>query len=172
MRVLSNDSWTRRGFTLLWGSRALGEAIKPEEAVTLRQFVRLSQAWPEELPSVDGNALVVVGLEGALDCLTPQDAEEWLESTVRNLLMSFQKAYEGDAALILWLPSAARRVRGTSQDRYTWECGPPHNQIQLPLGRLIWAGAESDVRRVLDPAEKNQDADGPAWIGLHHPRLS
>jgi hypothetical protein len=59
-----------------------------------------------------------------------------------------------------------------STEEYFWSCALPHAGVKLPLGRMLWAGAESEVGRILDPAEKNQDFDGPAWIGLHHPRIS
>lgn len=172
MRVLTDSAWKRRGLTLLWGATELGATIDPQEAITLRELMRLSSSWPDELPSQNGNAVVAVGLEAALDCLTPEDAERWLEESLRPLVLGFQKSYSGDAALIFWLPSGAERVKGTAEGRYTWECAPPHGGTSLPLGRLLWSGAESDARRLLDPAQKNPDPDGRAWVGLHHPRLS
>ena len=42
----------------------------------------------------------------------------------------------------------------------------------VPVGRCLWAGADSDTRRILDRREANQDPDGAAWIGLNHPRIS
>jgi hypothetical protein len=42
----------------------------------------------------------------------------------------------------------------------------------VPVGRCLWAGADSDTRRILDGREANQDPDGAAWIGLNHPRIS
>ena len=40
--------------------------------LSIRQFFALQGNWPEELPSNGGKTLVVAGLEGCLDLLTPQ----------------------------------------------------------------------------------------------------
>jgi hypothetical protein len=40
----------------------------PPEVLTLRQFVRLSESWPDELPG-DGDTVVVAGMKGALEVL-------------------------------------------------------------------------------------------------------
>ena len=74
------------------------------------------------------------------------------------------------------IPSPNRwfsRVRMTrATESYVWHFAPPWQGQTLPLGRILWSGAESDVGRILDPREENQDFDGPAWVGLHHPRIS
>jgi hypothetical protein len=59
-----------------------------------------------------------------------------------------------------------------ASDEYVWRCAPPFGQQDLPLGRVLWGGAESDAGRILDPDVKDHDFDGAAWIGLHHPRIS
>ena len=65
------------------------------------------------------------------------------------------------------------RIRmAPAADSYHWQCAHPWTDTKIPLGRLLWGGAESDVGRILDPGERNQDADGPAWVGLYHPRIS
>ena len=86
---------------------------------------------------------------------------------------NFQEEYGLDAALAFWLPSGRQRIRmNRATDTYSWVCAAPHSNDQLPIGRILWGGAEADARRILEPGNPNQDPDGPAWIGLHHPRLS
>jgi hypothetical protein len=75
--------------------------------------------------------------------------------------------------MVLWIPGGKRRIampRATEQ--YEWLCTGTFAGTSLPLGRCLWAGADGDVRRVINPDEPNQDFDGPAWIGLNHPRIS
>ena len=170
MKTVTDSSWVKRGMTLLWDNSALSNLIAPAEAIPLRQFFHLSQDWPDDLPSVQGNAVVVVGLEAALDCLTPDDAESWLERRIRPLLLDFQAYYQGQAGLHFWLPGGRQRIVASfASNSYAWR-SPPPGQQNLPIGRLLWSGAESEALRILTPGAK--EADGPAWLGLHHRRVS
>ena len=74
---------------------------------------------------------------------------------------------------MFWLPTGKNRVKmNRATEAYSWVCAAPHSNQHLDLGRILWAGAETDVGRIIDPNCTNNDPDGPAWIGLHHPRLS
>lgn len=173
MRVLSDLSWTRRGLTLLWGAEGLDRIAKPSQVLSIRQFFAVSRNWPEDLPAAGGDAVVVAGIEGCLDALTPDDATQWLEWDLRKLLLAFQDRYENQAALVLWIPGGRKRIAmPRATELYEWHCTGAFSGTSLPLGRCLWAGADSDVRRVVNPDESNQDPDGPAWIGLNHPRIS
>lgn len=173
MKPLQGDVWKRRGLNLLWSASALAEVANSGEVVSIRQFFEMIGKWPADLPSNDGNTLVVAGLDGCIDLLSPADAETWLENDLRPALVNFQEEYGLDAALAFWLPSGRQRIRmNRATDAYSWVCAAPHSNHQLPIGRILWGGAEPDARRILDPRNSNQDPDGPAWIGLHHPRLS
>lgn len=171
--LVVSDSWSRRGLSLLWGAEALSRLAKPHEVVSVRQLFALSRAWPEDLPAVNGNAVVVAGVDGCLDALSPGDATVWLEEDLRRIVVDFQDRYENQAALILWIPDGRRRIampRATEQ--YEWHCSGIDVEKTVQLGRCLWAGADSDVRRIVDHRDTNQDPDGPAWIGLNHPRIS
>jgi len=173
MRLVQDKSWSRRGFALLWGPELLGEVAQPQDVLSIREFFSLARSWPEDLPSGGGQALVVSGVEGCVDVLPPADAEKWLEEELRPRMIDFQEEYESQTALVIWLPAGRHRVRMTrAEENYVWHCAPPWAGQTISLGRILWGGAEGDVGRILDPREKNQDFDGPAWVGLHHPRIS
>lgn len=173
MRLVQDKVWCRRGISLLWGPQLLSEVAKPEEVLSIRGFMSLAEAWPEDLPSGGGCALVVAGVEACIDMMEPQDAESWLEEELRPRVISFQDEYNSQTALVLWLPDGRHRIRmARAADSYHWQCAHPWSDTTIPLGRLLWGGAESDVGRILDPGERNQDADGPGWVGLYHPRIS
>jgi hypothetical protein len=173
MRLVRDQTWSRRGVSLLWNPQALSELAPPQQVMPIRAFIALAKEWPDELPSAGGKTLVVAGTEGILDTLMPDDAERWLEEDLKPLVFGFQEEYEGQAGLVLWLPSGKQRVHMTrASENYFWHCAPPAHGKTLALGRILWGGAEADVGRILDRHEKNQDFDGPAWIGLHHPRVS
>jgi hypothetical protein len=173
MRLLHDTSWTRRGSALLWGGDALLDIADPTEVLSMRQFFALAGRWPEDLPSGKGNTLVVAGLEGCLDALTPDDAEMWIEHDLKPCMLNFQEEYQGQAGLVFWLPTGRQRIHmARATDTYLWHCSPPFSGRTLALGQRLWGGAEADVGRIIDQREKNQDIDRPAWIGLHHPRIS
>jgi hypothetical protein len=173
MRLIDDKTWRHRGLSLLWSPRILFEIAAADEVVSIRQFLALARSWPDDLPSGGGNTVVVAGLEGCLDALTPTDAETWLGDQLRPLLLGFQDEYQGQAGVILWLPAGRQRVSmKPASDEYSWRCAPPFSQQDLPIGRILWGGAEGDAGRIIDRAEKSHDFDGPAWVGLHHPRVS
>jgi hypothetical protein len=172
MTVISDTRWHRRGFTLLWGAETLAQLARPDEALTMREFLNI-QRWPESLPSVDGNAMIVVGLEGCLDMLTPHDAETWLNEDFRKQVFRFQSEYENQAALILWLPDGKRRVKvAPASDEYLWLCATPYSNQNLQIGRSLWSGAQSDAKRIVNSTPSSSDPDGFMWVGLYHPRIS
>jgi hypothetical protein len=168
-----DSSWGRRGFSLLWSPRALWAVAQPREVASLRSFFEISKAWPEDLRSGAGRTLVVAGFEAMVDSLTPEDGTRWLEEDLKPLVLRFQDEYEGHAGLVFWVPSGRQRVRTLpAGGGYVWICATAYKGQTLSLGQILWTGAESDAGRILDLAEENQDIDGPAWIGLHHPRIS
>ncbi len=170
MKILQGDIWKRRGISLLWGGDSLSALVSPKEVVSIRQFFSLVGNWPNDN---DGDTLVVAGLEGCIDLMEPEEAESWLKTEFLPAVLAFQDEYSLGAALVFWLPTGKNRVRmNRATEAYTWICSAPNSNQNLDLGRILWAGAESDVGRIIDPANTNQDTDGAAWIGLHHPRLS
>ena len=172
VRTRFDSGWMRRGCSLLWSTTLLAKIAKPSQVLSLRQLIALAPAWPEDLPSADGNALVVSGMEGCLDILEAADAERWVEHDLKDLILSFQSEYEGQAALIFWMPSGQNRISmDGSTEEYYWKHGAK-GSAGLHLGRLLYSGAESEVERILDTDDGNADYDGNAWAGLHHPRIS
>ena len=166
MRVVSDQSWSRRGLSLLWGAEALSRIAQPHQVVSVRQLFALSRAWPENLPASDGNAVVVAGVDGCLDALSPEDATQWLEEDFRRVVVGFQDRYENQA-------DGRRRIAmPRATEEYEWHCSGSDLGKTVPVGRCLWAGADPDTRRILDGHEANQDPDGTAWIGINHPRIS
>ena len=168
-----NRGWPHRGFALLWCTETLEKICKPAEVVSLRQFFAMVDDWPDgDLPSVGGDAIIVSGLEGCLDVLDAKDVERWIETDLRQAVLSFQCKYEGEAGLIFWLPSGRTRIsmRGASEEYYYRLRGTGDDGLHI--GRLLWSGAEADVERIMNTDDENADYDGKHWAGLHHPRIS
>jgi hypothetical protein len=140
MRAVSDQSWSRRGLSLLWGAESLSRIAHPNQVVSVRQPFALSRAWPEDLPAVEGNTVVVAGVDGCLDALGPEDAAQWLEEDFRRIVVGFQDRYENQAALILWIPDSRRRIAmPRATEEYEWHCSGRGTQADF--------GAASDSGR-------------------------
>ena len=173
MKTHRDRGWKRRGVSILWEPSELTSVVTPTDVLSIRQFLALRRNWPETLPGSDGDALVVAGLEGCLDCLSDQDAVTWLETDLRGAVLDFQQHYQGQAALILWTASGRTRIgMDLADEHYSWKTSPGRDAARLPFGRCLWGGAQSDVARILVSAETDPDFDGAAYVGLYHPRIS
>lgn len=165
-----DSSWSKKGVSFIWSTNALEKVTVPSSVVTIRKFFELATNWPDDLPSNKGNALVVAGFEGCLDSLEEEDAITWLENDFKQIMLKFQNHYEGQAALIFWLPSGRNRIQmDRATEEYYWKRG---SSERLPFGKSLFAGAESDVTRIIMSEETSPDLDGSAWVGLHLARMS
>jgi len=172
VRVRHNHGWSRRGVALLWEVKSLLQIVEPAKVISLRHFFAVANNWPDELPAADGDALVVAGIEGCLDVLDANDAQHWVETDLKEAILSFQDYYEGQAGLIFWLPSGRHRIsmKGATENYY-WKHRLSGGD-GLAIGRLLFSGAENEVCRLMDCDNENADYDGIHWIGLHHQRIS
>jgi hypothetical protein len=166
MKQLLDTVWQRHGISWIWDSEALHKLASPSEVLSLRQLVRLERHWPEELPSAKGCAMVVAGLDATLDLLSPLEADAWLADELRRTILAFQDYYQGDGALVFWLPGGDRRLRvETASDAVTWLCGAPHGDRKIDFGRLLWGEAREYPQQILLTA-------GGKPSGLFHLRIT
>lgn len=150
MKQLRDSVWQRRGTSWIWDAEALAQVGVASEVWSLRQFLISVGNWPEDLPSNNSATLVVAGLDGCLDLLSPSDAENWLGSVVKEAVLSFQDFYSGEASLIFWLPSGARRLTvNSATDAISWCCAAPHSDQRLDFGRLLWGEAHEYPQEIL-----------------------
>ena len=166
MKQLRDTVWQRRGTSWLWDAEALAQVCVANEVWSLRQFLRAKGSWPDDLPSNGGNTLVVAGLDGCLDLLTPTDAEGWLASEMKDAILSFQAFYEGQAALIFWLPSGAGRITvNPATDAVSWRCAHPNADERIDFGRVLWGEAHEYPQEILLRG-------GGKSAGLFHSRIT
>ncbi len=167
MKQLLDTVWRRRGVSWIWDDEALSSVAKPSEVFNLRQLVRASKSWPEDLPSNNGDALFVAGLDACLDLLSPADAEDWLGNALKSSILSFQDAYSGDAAaLIFWLPKGDRRIHTEmATDAVRWHCGGRFTSQHVEFGRILWGEAREYPQEIVI-------ADKGKPVGLFHLRIT
>ena len=166
MKQLHDTVWQRRGVSWIWENEAFSDVTKAGEVFSLREMIRASKNWPEDLPSNDGNTLVVAGLDACLDLLSPANAEEWLADTLKHIILSFQDFYQGDGALVFWLPGSQRRLQiKTASDAVTWKCSAPFREETVDFGRLLWGEAGEYPQEIIF-------ANGNKPAGLFHLRIT
>lgn len=166
MKQTLDTVWQRRGTSWVWDEEARNLVCTASEVWSLRQLLQAVGNWPEDLPSNSNNTLVVAGLEGCLDLLTPQDAETWLADEIKEAILSFQNHYESDASLIFWLPSGSGRIKANSAtDAVSWLCGAPFNSNTLDFGRILWGEAHEYPQEILL-------REGGKPVGLYHLRIT
>jgi len=165
MRPLRDPVWQVRGTSWVWDEEARNQICVASEVWSLRQFLRAKGQWPDDLPSNGGRTLVVAGLDGSLDLLTPTDAETWLADTIKSAVLSFQDEWEGDGALVFWLPGGRNRIStNTATDEVSWLCHTPHRH-PIDLGRILWGQANEYPQEILL-------RDGGRVAGLFHLRIT
>ena len=142
MNQTRDTVWQRRGVTWLWDAEALGQVSQAKQVWSLRQFLSAVGAWSEDLPSNNGQTLVVAGLEGSLDLLAPDEAEKWLAEDIKAAILSFQDFWGSGGALVFWLPGGSNRLHvNQATDAVAWRCAAPHSSAQIDFGRILWGEA-------------------------------
>ena len=170
---LHDNTWTSCGTSLLWDAAALNRICPFDSVRSLRELFRLHQAgWPDgSLQLINNRTLVIAGLEAAMDTLHPDAAVQWLEQTVYQAISDFQRDVAGgggEAALIFWLADRNRVFHKASEDTYHWHCTGEHRNKSIPIGRCLWNGAESGVRRIVTLNAERKEIHS----GLYQQRIS
>lgn len=166
------DTWKRQGHSILWDVPGLASFCKPDQAISLRQFVRLyASGWNGvDTLLVRDRALVVAGLEGSLDTLEPNAAIEWLNQNIYPAVTSFQKevAYGGsESALIFWFADQRRFEYRQAEQAAYWKCSAAHGKHEIPIGRCLWNGSEPNSQEI------REKTAGPArFAGYYLQRIS
>jgi len=166
------DTWKRSGISLLWDPTEVGEVVKLEDIVSIRQYMHLYQTeWPDDLPSLYGDALVVSGLDTIMDLLEPEDLVYWLEKKLYPSLLSFQSMYEGQCALIFWLPDSQKRLELKADGIFYWKCTGTYQEKEIPLSTCLWNGAAINAQLIASNS-KVLDVKDNGCTGIFHRRIS
>lgn len=166
MKQTLDTVWQRRGTSWLWDEEARNQVCDAGQVWSLRQFLQSVGSWPNDPPSNAANTMVVAGLEASLDLLTPDDAEIWLGAAIKDAILSFQDHYEGEAALIFWLPAGQSRIKlNSATDSVEWRCAAPSSDSLLAFGRVLWSEANDYPQEILLREEART-------AGLFHMRIA
>ena len=68
----------------------------------------------------------------------------------QHAILSFQNHFQGETALVFWLPSGQARIRvHTATDAVSWTCAAPHGTSQIDFGRILWGAAREYPQEIL-----------------------
>lgn len=172
---LEIDTWKRRGHSVLWDASSLASLCPSDQAITLRQFMRLhASGWPPantDALLVKGRALIVAGLDAALDAMDPDEALTWLEKSLYPAIISFEKNVAdgaSQAALIFWFADVKRFSLNMSEICAHWHCSLAFGNRSIPLSRGLWNGSSVSMQEILEAR-----ADGKAThVGYYVQKIS
>lgn len=166
------DVWRRQGHTILWDAAELASLCGNNSPISIRQLLRLKASGWKDVDDclIRGRALVVAGLEGALDSLQPSKTVDWLEQVVYPTVLSFQKTVSsggGEAALVFWFAESRRFAYRQAEQAAYWQCSNAHGPVEIPIGRCLWNGSEPNSQEI------RVRGDGPAKLaGYYLQRIS
>ena len=124
MKQLLDTVWQRRGTSWIWDEDARNLICAAGEVWSLRRFLQAPGQWPDELPSNGSNTLVVAGLEGSLDLLTPEDADSWLAGIIKPTARLMGIVFGATAGIaLLYLVAFVFSLFGV--DLYFWNTPTP-----------------------------------------------
>jgi hypothetical protein len=82
--------------------------------------------------------------------MSPKDGDVWLGTDLKSIILSFQDAYSGEAALVFWLPGGERRFHADmASDAIRWKCQASHRDQNIEFGRLLWGEAREYPQEIM-----------------------
>jgi hypothetical protein len=175
---LCDITWQTTGVSVVWDAASLHQIGPLTRALSLREFL----LWGEEdfletsayARFVDEKrqcCVAVAGVEAALDVLSPEEADHWLEFHFQPVIRKFQSILAdggSGCALILWMVNAARFHEKLADDSIRWECTGIDRGHFLRFSNGVWNGAQKDVRRIVPANCPSSDLG----IGFYLRRIS
>lgn len=166
MKANLNDTilWTRRGVSVIWDAPELAKLGTMAKALSLRQWLRWqAEGWPEREDYFTGKerrAIIVAGLDAAIDSMKPEVATEWMQSKLLAAVREFQSAvsYGGmEAALVFWMVNHKRFEYRRADDSVVWKAGLGYRGETIPISHCIWNGAQCDIARIVPKEHPDQE---------------
>jgi hypothetical protein len=172
---LTDDVWKRQGISVLWDVSALASLGSLYSAISLREFFLWdADDWRGDSPharfSSGARRIVVAGLEAALDCLEPDEAEEWMANRLLPAInRCAETLFEGgtSGALIFWMVKHDRFRMKLARGEIVWSCDGGHRGREILFSHGFWNGAYRDVQRISPRREEPEPG-----LGFYLQRIS
>ena len=158
MRELSNDSWKRRGSSVIFHHPTLNSLI--DYQISLRQALSWLTNLPDE-PPVKSKTILIIGLETMLEVLEPPEAEDFLLKQIQPLLRHLQSRWDS-MGILLGFNSNPQTFKISIHDESLNFHRRDQGKINLSNG--LWDGSA--------PSNMLQILENEVTIGYHVSRIS
>ena len=155
-------AWYRQGCSVIWEPRALLSVVANNSEITpiatAMRYYKTS-SWPEELPAKDGRAMVVVGLDGCLEGLPPDQREKWLKDHVKKMVRSFYAKYDTQCSLIFFFERGKEAFKQDIENAFMWN---PSQSGEKPIAimRFLYGGRFAEIKRLVPQAGGSREPWG------------
>ena len=166
METLSTSKWQRSGSSIVFDKESLGPFITKGMVISLRQALKWNSAIPESPPS-GSRTVVISGLESVIETLEPQEADIFLKTRFRPLLISLQNRWT-NCGVVIGFSSHAKAFEETSLEEEVIFRRRDRKKIRLSEG--LWDGSSTaDMKRLV---REGDNPDKEITIGYYVARIS
>jgi len=166
MREMSSSAWLRRGSSIVFDKHRLGPLITDGCLVSLREALSWIKAWPDS-PLIEGQTVLVGGLETCLEVLSPEDAEALLRNRVKPFVLEFQSRWD-QRGLVFGFGTSEKSFEVTSSNEEVLFLRRDRRRIRLSYS--LWDGsATMNVTRLI---RYDKQTSKRITIGYNVPRIS
>jgi len=156
MQEMTGTAWKRRGSSVIFDGRLIGEFVGKDAMVSLQEALNWVGNWPDEVPG-GGQTVLICGLEAAIELIGPAEAENFLRCKIKPLIQEFQIRWDA-VGLVFGFGCSPNRFRlGTFED-VLFKC-PGGNEIKLS-GSLWNGSAKKDMCQILVEDNGKQSPGG------------
>lgn len=111
MKTLTGTGWKRKGSSILFDQIEIQKLLDEKVMFSLREFLSWKDDMPEE-PPVDGDTILICGLETIMDSLPAEDAEDFLRCKIRPVIKALNNVWT-ETALVFGFPGGRERFEET-----------------------------------------------------------
>ena len=115
MTIFGGSAWKRRGSSIIFDQEEIQALLNANAMISLREFLSWKENIPEN-PPIEGQTLLVCGLETLMDTLPAQEAQTFLETRIRPLIKEIQDVWT-ETGIIFGFSQGSQVFQETSGSR-------------------------------------------------------
>ena len=154
--------WFKRGCSIVWDPRCLSRLVKDNSEITpISTAMRYAKnhSWPEDLPAYNGQAMVVVGLDGCLESLEEDQREGWLKEHIKPMVLSFYRKFQNDASLIFFFERGKSSFVDHIEDAFIWQPSSKSDR-PVPIVKFLYGGRFEEIKRLVSDTDPKKEPWG------------
>ncbi len=151
MDTISTTVWQRKGSSIIFDQVQLAPFLEKEAVVPLYDALGWMKDLPP-LPPVNGQTIVICGLETMLETLADDAVDDFLIQRVRPLLMKLQDHWTACGIVLGFSFNPNKFEESPMQEEVVFKRG---TRAKLRLSEGLWDGSATvNMRRIVDTEQK------------------